>query len=248
MLTPSNYRDWVPEQAKLATAEISPTSVTVRNIRNCRYRAEDDFTVEHYDKTFNLDELNSVWFLVTPFPASPSLAHTMLSFGFADRDYLGVSVEIRREKGESYGPMRGSLRQFEIIYVVADERDLIGLRSNVRLNEVFLYRMKAGPEQARKLFLDVMNRTNQLAAKPEFYDTLTNNCTTNIMRHVNRIAPGAVPYDYRILMPGYSDQYAYDLGLIDSPLSFEETRMRARVNEMAYRYRDAADFSQQLRR
>jgi hypothetical protein len=247
LMKPSNTRDWSPDQNTLAYAEIREPLVTVRNVRNCDYRTETDFTIQYYDKTVDLRELDSVYFIVVPFPDTPSLAHTMLSFGFAGRDYLGVSVEVRRKKGESYNPVRAMFNQYEIMYVVADERDLIGLRSNHRLNDVYMYRAKATPEQARFLFLDVAQRVNKLATQPEFYNTITNNCTTNIVRHVNHLVPHKVPFDYQVLLPGYSDRLAYDLGLLDTPLSYEEAREQARVTQLAYLYRDSPSFSQQIR-
>ena len=247
-LRPSNSRDWAADQVLLPTAEVDGSQVTVRNIRNCDYRSADKYTVHYYDKTFCLDELNSVWFLVVPFAETSSLAHTMLSFGFADRDYLAVSVEIRKEKGEVFAPIKGMLRQFEIMYVLADERDVVALRTNHRLSEVYLYRVRATPEQSQKLFLDVAQRVNQLAERPEFYDTFANNCTTNIRRHVNNIAPERIRYDWRVLLTGYSDQLAYDLGLLDTDRSFEETKRRARINYASYAYRDNPLFSQMIRR
>ena len=248
LMRASNTREWVPDQSVLSYAEIREPLVTVHNVRNCDYRTEKDFTVQHYDKTVDLRELDSVYFIVVPFPDMPSLAHTMLSFGFANRDYLGVSVEVRREKGETYNPLRGMFNQYEIMYVVADERDLIGLRSNLRLNDVFVYRAKATPEQAKTLFLDMMQRANKLAKQPEFYNTLTNNCTTNIVQHVNHLAPHKVPLDYRVLLPGYSDRLAYDLGLLDTPLPYEQAREQARITQLAYLYRDSPSFSQEIRR
>jgi hypothetical protein len=248
LMRPSNTRDWTPDQAALPYAEVRDDVATVHNVRNCDYRSEADFTVRYYDKTLDLRELNSVYFVVVPFPDMPSLAHTMMSFGFADRDFLGVSVEVRREKGETYNPVLAMFNQYELTYVLADERDLIGLRSNHRLNDVYLYRAKATPDQVRSLFLDVMTRVNKLARQPEFYNTLTNNCTTNIVRHVNHLAPHKVPMDYRVLLPGYSDRLAYDLGLLDTPLSYAEAREQARVTRQAYLYRDSASFSQDIRR
>ena len=248
LMRPSNTRAWVTDQSAVSYAEIRQPLVTIHNVRNCDYRTESDFTVQYYDKTVDLRELDSVYFVMVPFPDMPSLAHTMLSFGFADRDYLGVSVEIRREKGETYNPVRAMFNQYELMYVLADERDLIGLRSNLRLNDVYLYRAKATPEQTRLLFLDVVDRVNKLARQPEFYNTLTNNCTTNIVRHVNNLAPNKVPLDYRVLLPGYSDRLAYDLGLLDTPLSYEEAREQARVTRLAYLYRDSPSFSQEIRR
>ncbi|OHB69519.1 MAG: hypothetical protein A2V70_14385 [Planctomycetes bacterium RBG_13_63_9] len=247
-LEPSNDRDWRPDQAVLAYAEFHGDMITVRNIRNCTYFTADDYVVEHYDKTFDLGELDTVDFIMIPFPEMPGVGHTMLSFGFADRDYVCVSVEIRKEEGESYRPLAGLFRQYELIYVVGDERDLIGLRANHHLNDVYVYRARATPEQAQALFADVMLRVNELSEHPEFYHTLTNNCSTNIRRHINRLSPDRVPYDYRVLLPGHSDELAYELGLLKTDASFAEAKRRARVNDLAYVWRDSPDFSVRIRR
>ncbi|MBL9094104.1 MAG: DUF4105 domain-containing protein [Planctomycetaceae bacterium] len=222
--------------------------VTVRNIRSCAYRTADDYDVRHYDKTFDLADLRTVDFIRVPFPEQPDLAHVMLSFGFADKDYLGVSVEIRKEVGETFNPALASANQYELMYVLGDERDLIGLRTNYRLNDVYLYPTNASPADVRKLFDDVAKRVNKLRTQPEFYNTISNNCTTNIVRHVNALAPGRIPYDYKVLLPGYSDKLAYDLGLLKTQLSFEETRRAARITDVAYRERESPDFSQAIRR
>lgn len=246
----SNERNWSPDQAVLPHADFSKDrqQVTIRNIRACEYRTADDYTVRHYDKTFDLTKLTSVDFIRVPFPDMPELAHTMLSFGFDDKEYVAVSVEIRKEQGEAYSPALGAMNKYEIMYVLGDERDLIGLRTNFRLNDVYVYPTRAEPEQVRKLFENVLARVNKLEKQPEFYNTLTNNCTTNIAKHINELVPGRVPYDYRVLMPGYSDRLAYDLGLLKTPFSFEETRRAARVTDVAYEHRDDPDFSQAIRR
>ena len=248
IVRPSNDRDWVPEQAVLPRAEFLGNEVLVHNIRYCKYNSADDVAVEHYDKRFDLDRIKSVDFLVCPFPVMPGVAHTMISFGFEGDEYLGVSVEVRKEKGETYDPLKGLLRQYEIMYVVADERDLVQLRTNHWQNEVFLYPTRATPEAARDMFVDVMRRVNKLYVSPEFYDTLTNNCTTNIVRHVNRLSPNRIPLDYRVLMAGHSDELAYDLGLLDTEDSFEQTKARSEVNYEAYLYRNNPDFSAKIRR
>jgi len=246
----SNERNWSPDQAVLPHADFSKDrqQVTIRNIRACEYRTADDYTVRHYDKTFDLTKLTSVDFIRVPFPDMPELAHTMLSFGFDDKEYVAVSVEIRKEQGEAYNPALGAMNKYEIMYVLGDERDLIGLRTNFRLNDVYVYPTRAEPEQVRKLFENMLARVNKLEKQPEFYNTLTNNCTTNIAKHINELVPGRVPYDYRVLMPGYSDRLAYDLGLLKTPFSFEETRRAARVTDVAYEHRDDPDFSQAIRR
>jgi hypothetical protein len=247
-LVPTNDRDWTPEQAKLAQADFDGSTVTVHNIRDCRWRSSDDFTLSYYDRTFDLDQLCSVDFIVVPFNQAPSLGHTMLSFGFNNGEYLAVSVEIRKERGQAFSAMAGFFRQYELIYVVASERDVIQKRVNCDLSDVYLYRSTATPEQARKLFADVMHRADKLARAPEFYNTLTNNCTTNIRNHVNHLKPDEVPYDYRVLLPGLSDKLAYDLGLIERHGSYAETRLRARVNYQAYLHRNDRMFSQAIRR
>lgn len=247
LIRPSNSRDWNTDQAVLAAAEFDGDFVTVRNIRNFTYRSETDFTPAYYDKTFDLRTIESVWFVVEPFGSWRGPAHTFLSFGFAGGDYLGISVEIRKEKGESFSPAKGLLRQYEVMYVAGDERDLVKLRSNFRRDDVYLYPMRATQEKARELFVGMLERANALRETPEFYNTLTNTCTTNIVRHVNAIAPERVPLKAAILFPGYSDQLAWDLGLIDTKLSFDEAKRRFHINERALRFADDPEFSKRIR-
>ncbi len=246
-LAPSNDRDWTPDQAVLPLVEFHNNLITVRNVRNCDYRTADDYDVYHYDKTFDLDRLTSVDFIVVPFNDIPGIAHTMLSFGFEDKDYLGVSVEIRKERDESYSAIKGFFRQYELMYVLADERDLILKQSLHYLCDVYVYRGTATPQQCRDLLLDVLQRVNKLYEEPEFYHTVANNCTTNIRNHVNRLAPDRVPYDYRVLLPAYSDRLAFDLGLLQQNGSFEETQAAAKVNYQAYLHESSPNFSKRIR-
>ncbi len=245
---PSNDKDWVPELERLASVEYRGDMVTVKNIRNAEYYTYNDAVVEWYDKTFDLKDLKSVDFILVPFSESPSIAHTMLSFGLKNGEQIGVSAEVRLEKGEQYDAALGFFGQFELIYLVADERDIIRSRVEHRNVDVFLYPTRATPEQTQRLFVDVMKRVNNLRDKPEFYDTLSNNCTTNIVRHINTLVPGSIPSDYRVLLPGFSDKLAYELGLIDNRLPFEELKRRCRVNDAALKYRDSQDFSVMIRR
>jgi len=252
VIAPSNFRDWTPEQAVLPTAEVQGNQVTIRNVRNCQYFSADTYLVDYYDKTFDLSAVRSVDFLMVPFESMPAVAHTLLSFEIArpdgKSDHLAVSVEVRKEKHETYNPVKGSARQYELIYVVADERDVIRQRTNYRHENVYLYRTTATPEVSRLLLADVLGRVNQLAKKPEFYDTLTNNCTTNIVRHIDRVRPNRVQYDVRMILPGYSDQIAFNQGLIVPYGTFEQTRQRAFINPLAERYADREDFSELIRR
>ena len=247
-MEPSNHRDWVADNAVLPTAVVRGDSLFVRNVRNARYFSADSFALAYEDRAYDLRGLRTAWYGVEPFERDwEGPAHTFVSFGFSDGRYLAVSVEIRRERGESFSPLRGMLNQFEVIYVVGDERDLIGLRANHRRDQVYLYPIRARPDKVREMLLDMMGRANRLAVRPEFYNTLHNTCTTNIVRHVNRVAPRRVGTDWRVLLPGYSDRLAYELGLIDTDLPFEQARKRFHINARAARWADSPDFSRKIR-
>ena len=251
-ISPSNFRDWEPDQAVLPSAEFQGGQVTVHNVRNCNYFDENTYVIQHEDRTYNLADLQRVDFIVAPFVNMPRLAHTMLSFEFAPPNgppqHLACSIEIRKEKGETYAAWKGSARQYELMYVLADERDVVELRTNYRGEDVYLYRTTATPEQARMLLIDVLARTNELNGRPEFYETFTNNCTTNLVRHVNRIKPNRLQYDYRVLLPGYSDKLAFDEGLLEAHGSFEETKAAAFLNAKALAAGGRAEFSRLIRR
>jgi hypothetical protein len=245
---PRADRVWTPDMVVMPAARFDGDSVHISGIRNVEYRSTEDFTVAHYDKSFDLRALESVWYLVEPFGDMKGPAHTLVSFGFSDGSYVAISVELRREPGESFSPVKGLLKQYELMYVVADERDVIRLRTNYRHDDVFLYPVRATAEQRRRLFVSMLERANRLREHPEFYNTLTNTCTTNIVRHVNEIAPGKVPFSYKVLLPGYSDRLAYDLGLLDTDLPFDEAKARHHINARAVRYADDPAFSTLIRR
>ncbi len=244
---PSNDRDWSPELARLPYAESDGDEITIHNIRNCNYVTSDDFVVRYYDRTISLGDVQSVDFIVVPFKQTSALAHTMISFGLRDGSYLGVSVEVRKEKGETYSLISGLTRQFEIIYVVADERDLIRLRTRYRDDDVYVYPTIATAEQSQKLFLEVTQRLNQLSMEPEFYDSLRNNCTTNLVHHVNHLSPDRIANGWRVMLPGFSARYAYDLGLLDQSIPFEDLTALALVNDLADVHFDDEQFSQWIR-
>jgi hypothetical protein len=248
IIRPSNDRDWNVDQATLARATFEDDIVSITNIRNIIYRSTSDYDVHYYNKTFDLNKLESVWFMVEPFTGhGAGAAHTLLSFGFEGDEYVAISVEIRKEKGESFSAVKGLLRQYELTYVIADERDVIKLRSNYRKDQVFLYPIQTTKENVRKLFVSMLERANKLADEPEFYNTLTSTCTTNIVSHINELVPGRVPFSLKVLMPAYSDELAYELGLLDNSLTLEQLREKYRINERAERYADDPLFSVRIR-
>lgn len=245
--SPSHDRDWTVDQAVLAHAEIKGDIAAIHNIRNFRYESTDKFTPGYYDKSFNLEQIKKVYYIVEPFSGFRGAAHTFLSFEFEGDQFVSISVEIRKEKGESFSAVKGLFREYELVYVIADEQDVVKLRSNYRKDKVYVYPVKTTTENAKKLFLDMLLRANAIKEKPEFYNTLTNTCTTNIVSHVNLISPKRISFDPRILFPENSDRYAYDLGLIDTTLSFEKAREYFNINARAEKYVDSPDFSRRIR-
>jgi len=244
---PSLNRLWRPDLAVLPFTDFEGNRITIRNVRNCRYRTEEDYDVRHYDLDFDLNEVQSVDFVIVPFTNSPLLAHTMLSFGLRDGRHFMISVEARLEQGEAYSVSGGSDNEFELMYLIGDERDLIPLRTEARAVDVYLYPGRASPDQVQNLLVDMLARVNKLAREPEFYDTLANNCTNNIVRHVNKLRPGAIPNDLRVYLPGHSDMLAYELGLLDIDGSFEVAKLTSRVNTAVQLYKDDPDFSRKIR-
>lgn len=248
VVRPSLDRNWSPDMQVLAHATFDGDLVHVTNIRNNDYTSTTTYEARYYDKTFDLSKIESVWYMVEPFSdAKAGAAHTLVSFGFEDGEYLAISAEIRREVGEEFSPIRGLFRQYELVYVVADERDVIKLRSNYRKDPVYLYPVTATKEQMRTLFVSMLTRANTLGEKPEFYNTLTNTCTTNIVRHVNEIAPRFIPLSYKVLLPEYSDELAYRIGLLDATHSLEELRALYQINDRALRFADDEAFSLRIR-
>jgi hypothetical protein len=243
---PSLDRDWSPDQAVMPTAAIDGDKVTIDKVRNFAYRAPDDYTPAYEQRSYDLARLDSVWFVVERFGDAPAIAHTLLSFGFGG-EYLAISVEVRKERGEVYTPLKGLLRQYELMYVVADERDVIGLRTNFRRDPVFLYPVKTTRERMRRMFLEMLARANRLALEPEFYNSLTNNCTSNIVAHVNTLAPRSIPFSYKTLFPAYSDRLAHELDLIPADQPFDKVQAAHRIDLLAQRDRVGPDFSSLIR-
>ena len=247
-IEPSNERDWQTDVAVLPRATIEGDVVTLHNIRNFDYRSETDYTPAYYDKRFELSKLEGVD-LVAVYWMGPAIAHTFVSFAFAGGEHLAISIETRKEKGEGYSTIKGFFRQYELHYVVADERDVIRLRTNYRHDppeDVYVYRLQGSIESGRALFVDYLKQINALNVEPAFYNTLTTNCTTNIWMH-SRVNAGHPPFSWKILASGYVPEYLYEAGRLDTSVPFTELRQRAHVNARAQAADKAADFSRRIR-
>ena len=248
VIQPTHDRTWSRMQTVMPRAEFNGDRITIRNIRNTVYGEDGDYEVQHYDQTFELSELESVWFGVHHFLFWKGVAHTFISFGFKDGNYLAISVESRRREGEGFSSLAGLFKQYGLIYIIGDERDVIGRRSLYGKDPIYLYPIKANRKQMRAMLLLMLRRADRLAKEPEFYNTLTNNCASNIVESFNQIAPIRIStYNPRIIFPGYSGDVAYDQGLIDTDEPFEEFQARAHINEVARAAAEAEDFSQRIR-
>jgi hypothetical protein len=246
-LRPSNDHAWETEYARAPVARRDGNRMHVTDVRNFRYRSVADPIPAWYDATYDIEALTGVD-LICSYWAGESIAHVFLSFAFADGRHLAVSVETRRRKDQSYSAIAGFFRHYQLIFIVADERDLIGVRTDVRRERVFLYTLRITPEETRRLFGGYMDRATALAERPEFYNTLTNNCTSNIVRIIDRGLPRAqrLGLSWRLLFSGYADAFAYDVGRLAGELPFVELKRLSRI----VRPEDAAigeDFSAAIR-
>lgn len=242
---PSNDRDWSPEVARPPTGAIDGDTLTLQNVRNFQYRSETDYTERWETRRYDLSAIEGADLFMS-YWGSPMIAHTVVAWNFTNSPPLAVSIETRKEKGEQYSAVRGFFREYELYYVAADERDLIGQRTGVRNEDVYLYRVRISPAEARDLLLDYVRTMNDLAAKPRWYNAGVDNCTTGIRVHVQHVGKGR-PWDWRILVNGYGDQMLYERGSVDTALPFDELKRRSNVVERAKAAGDAPDFSVRIR-
>ncbi|MGC1396945.1 DUF4105 domain-containing protein [Candidatus Binatus sp.] len=244
-IPPSNARDWTPDVSRTARVTFDGSRVTIENVRNFKYRSESDYDQRWETRSCDLDRIKGVDLFIS-FWGPTEIAHTIVSWDFDNGQHLAISIETRKEKGESYSAIRGFFRQYELYYVVADERDLVGLRANYRGEQVYLYRISATPAQARALLVDYLNEVNQLADHPEWYNALTQNCTTAIRGHAQNIGVGG-SLDWRLLANGHLDELLYERGQIDTSIPFAELRSRSNITEKAKAAGDSPDFSARIR-
>jgi hypothetical protein len=244
-IEPSNDREWLADVAQLPTVTFDGDLVTIKNVRNFHYRSETDFDEIWETRNYDLSQIRG-FDMYLSYWGSPMIAHTIASWEFADGQHLAVSIETRKEVGEEYSAVLGFFRQFEIYYVAADERDLVGLRTNHRGEEVYLYRMKTSVPTARALLVDYLETMNQLVSAPRWYNAILHNCTTVIRQHAEHVTAQR-PFDWRIIVNGYIDELAYERGTIDTSLPFEELRRKSNITERGKAAGTSPDFSRQVR-
>jgi hypothetical protein len=243
-LRPKSDGDWDIGMEVLPRAEIVGNTLCVRQFRNFSYEAEDNPIRRYEERTYDLTKLSSLDYFLSHW-AGPAMAHTLVSFGFDDGQFLCVSVEARRERWQSYSPLGGLFRTYQLIFVLGDERDIIRLRTNIRRDRVYMYRLRLPPEHLRRLIHDYVSRVERLAAEPAWYNSFSSNCTTNLFYQGRAPAPWWMKLG--IFLNGYSARTMYRLGYVCDTLPFQELQARSDIRERALAAGDAADFSQQIR-
>jgi len=242
---PSNDRDWRPDVARLATAQVQGERATVRNVRNFRYRTVEDFDERWEERTLELSRLDGLDVFFVDW--GPRLYnHTILSWSFADGQRLAISVEVRKTRGQKYSAWKAFFRTYELVYVVADENDVIKLRTNFRGEQVYLYRVRTSQAAARALLLDYFEAINAIARRPRWYNALTANCTTVARERVVQ-AGGKLPLSWRIFANAYLPQLLYRQGTFDRSRPFAELKAISHINERARAVREGEDFSARIR-
>ncbi len=249
-LRPSNDRSWVNDNERNATIEFDGNIAKITNLRDFDWRTSKDYDERWVNEDYDLREVEAIWLTLEYFDQKlRQMAHTILSFEFKDGRRLACSIEVRREKGERYHPVRGLFREYELIYVWAKESDVIGVRTRCRKNSV-THLFKAvvlGEGNERRMLESYLRRTNDLVASPEWYNTLTNTCTTNIVRHVNEVYPGRVPRAISILMPGLSPKLLERANLIKMSGTLDETLAASVIDAKAKAWDGESDFGDAIR-
>jgi Domain of unknown function (DUF4105) len=244
-IRPSNDRDWQPDVARNVTATIDNNRLVVNNVRNFKWHSDRDFDQRWEQRSYDLSQLHDVDLLLS-YWSGEAIAHLIISFGFDDRRRLDFSIETRKERGEEYSTIAGFFKQYELVIIAADERDIVRLRSNVRGEDVRIYRLRMPPENARRLLQEYVNDINDLSREPRWYNTATGNCTTLVFGMVRTLRPG-LPLDYRILLSGYLPNYAYDIGATDTSIPFEQLRTLSRIHDKAMQADGDPDYSTLIR-
>jgi hypothetical protein len=247
-LKPSGNGDWLPDVDRTAWAEIDGDRVTIRNLRNCDYRTETEYTNCWSDRTVYLSQIRGADFFFTNW-GPRWIGHPIVSFQFGGNDHIAFSIEARYKVGQMYSAVLGFFRQYELIFIPADERDVIRLRTNYRKDEnVYLYRTRAQPETARAIFLIYVDYLNKLRTQPEWYNALTRNCTTTLDSQIAKDMPNPQPWNYQFVLNGTLDELLYERGrLVTGGLPFPELKWREHINPAAKAANQSPDFSALIR-
>jgi len=244
---PTNLKDWRPEQSVLAWTEKNENLIKFHNIRNFKFKSENDFKFNYYDKEFNINEIKTVDLVFQPFKKIPLGAHVFLSFGFDDGSYVSISIEARRKEKVKFSPFKGLLNNFELIYIVADEKDIMKFRPLYLKDKVYILPLKIRKRKIQKLFIDICNKINQIKEKPEFYNTFKNSCSTLVLKHLYN--NGIIKKDkaWSALFPVFLDRWAHKSGLLKGTSSLSRIKDKHYINDKVKEFEEDENFSQKIR-
>lgn len=250
LAVPRNDREWTALQKTLPQITWHGDSVTIDHVRMNRFRSRTDYDSHESSVTYNLNQIQKTWYVLAPFTGKEQygLAHSFLTFDFADGKHLSVSIEARREETEKFSPWKGLLRSYELIYIIGDEEDVIGLRTNGYRDPTYLYPLTLTPAESKGVLQDMLTAAADLREHPQWYNSLTNMCTSRTAQHINAGKPGALPWwSYRIALPGFSDQLFYNRGLIVNDEPLESLKAKAYINDRAQAEDSRLFFSERIR-
>jgi hypothetical protein len=244
---PSHERDWEIGQENLPKIEANEKEITIDNFRNFNWKEGGEVDKNYETRKFQLDQLEDIDIFISHFDDFEGMAHIFLSFGFSDGEQVVVSAETRREQDEDFSPVLGLARQFEFLYVVGSEKDIIGLRTDLRDERVYLYPSTVAPETAQKIFLEIAKDVNKIHEKPRMYNTLTRNCTNELTRKVEKVSDANFPLTWKTVLPGYFDEVLFEMNLLETDVSFKETKKRSLINNQSVNRHDE-NFEESLRK
>ena len=245
-ITPTNDRQWADDVARITTGSVDGNRVTLHDVRNFDWRSNEDYTQRWETRDYELDKLTSVDMIMSYWDGW-AIAHMLISFGFEDGQHVAFSVEVRRLKNKTYSEIGGFFKRYGLSIIAADERDVIRVRTNVRGEDDYLYRIRMPPAAMRSLFLSYIDQANRLVGRPRFYNTITVNCTTLVYHIMKRIV-GHLPWSYKLLLNGYLPSYVYQVGGLDQRFTLDELRSLGRITERAKQSDRSDSFSQDIRR
>lgn len=240
--------DWQEQLKVLATAKFNGDLVTVENVRNFRYgSSEDDMKPAYYSRTYDLSKIKKVWYVTEPF--MKVAGHTFLSFEFENGDFLAITIEARKTKNQVYSIFKGLFNTYPLIYIPADERDVILLRANLRKDNVYIYPVKLSkPENAKLLLTDLLETMNEINTEPIWYNTIWSNCTSSIAKHVNKISPRRVSlFSWQLWFTAYADKLALKAGLLDTGLNIDQAREKYLITLRSQQIGDVSNYSSLIR-